>query len=74
MADPTTKPAPMTAEAMLQALIKTNQSERDIVQSDIDELTKEANRLDTIREGLQGALRAARSAALRSVVQGAHHG
>jgi hypothetical protein len=65
---PRSEPAPANAEAMLQALIKTNQSERDIVQSEMDELTQEAHRLDTIREGLQGALRAARSGALRSVV------
>lgn len=66
--DSSPSPAPMTAEAMLLDLIQSNKAERDLIQSDIDNLTQEANRLDTIREGLEGALRAARSAALRSVV------
>ena len=66
----TDAPAPMTAEAMLLDLIKSNMAERDLLQSDIDILVQEAKRLDTIREGLQGALRAARASALRSVAQG----
>lgn len=53
-------PAPMTAEAMLLALIKANHAERDETQKAIDLHTAEANRLDAIGEGLKGALRAIR--------------
>ena len=64
MTDPTTDitpaPAPMSAEAMLLALIKANKAERGEVQQAIDTHTDEALRLDAIREGLEAALKAVR--------------
>lgn len=50
----------MTAEAMLQALIKANKAERVETQQALDLHTQEAQRLDAIREGLEAALKAVR--------------
>lgn len=58
--DITPPPAPMSAEAMLSALIKANKTERQEVQDIIDTHTLEAQRLDAIKDGLEAALRAVR--------------
>ena len=62
-ADITPAPAPMTAEAMLLALLKANAADRAVTQKAIDEHSEEAARLDAIREGLRAALQATRSRA-----------
>lgn len=59
-ADITPAPAPMSAEAMLLALLKSNAADRTITQQAIDEHIAEAARLDAIREGLNAALKAVR--------------
>ena len=59
-ADLNPAPAPMTAEAMLLALIKANYAEREETQRAIDIHTAEANRLDAVRAGLKDALKAVR--------------
>jgi hypothetical protein len=59
-ADITPAPAPMSAEAMLLALLKTNAADRIVTQEALDHLTQEAARLDAIRDGLNAALKAVR--------------
>ena len=59
-ADITPAPAPMSAEAMLLALLKANAADRTVTQEALDHHTQEAARLDAIRDGLNAALKAVR--------------
>lgn len=64
MTDPTADlnpaPAPMTAEAMLRALINVNKAEAVMAEEAFDQARSEVLRLDAIREGLEAALKVVR--------------